>query len=172
MKSRQPKLVTAEGLMEYALRLLGGRACSTGELRQKLRRKAENPDDIEGVLGRLKELGYLNDKRFADAYATARLENQGFGKMRVLRDLRQRRVAPAVAEQAVQHVFEDTDEIKLIEEFLRRKFRGDDLARTLADEKKLAAAYRRLRYAGFGAGNSIRVLKRHAAKAEELEESD
>ncbi len=158
--------------MEYALRLLGGRACSTGELRQKLRRKAENPDDIEGVVARLKELGYLNDKRFADAYATARLENQGFGKMRVLRDLRQRRVAPGVAEQAVQHVFEDTDEIKLIEEFLRRKFPRDDLARTLADEKKLAAAYRRLRYAGFGAGNSIRVLKRYAAKAEELEESD
>ncbi|MGH9666137.1 MAG: recombination regulator RecX, partial [Bryobacteraceae bacterium] len=67
MRSRQPKLLAAEGLMNYAVRVLGGRALSTGELRQKLLRKAENAADIDGVLARLKELGYLNDKRFADA---------------------------------------------------------------------------------------------------------
>lgn len=170
MRSRKSKLLAAEELMSYAVRLLGGRALSTGELRQKLLRKAEKAGDIEGVLVRLKELGYLNDKRFADAYAAARLENQGFGKMRVLRDLRQRRVAPVVAEKAVQQAFEQTDEIALIEKFLERKFRTADLARLLADEKKLASAYRRLRLAGFGAGNSIRVLKRYASRAEELED--
>ncbi|MEO7144053.1 MAG: regulatory protein RecX [Bryobacteraceae bacterium] len=163
------KPLTAEKLMEYALRLLGGRALSIGELRDKLGRRAEKPDDIDPVLARMKELGYLNDVRFADAYAAARLENQGFGRMRVLRDLRQRRVAPVVAERAVEQVFQDTDEAALIEEFLRRKFRGTDLPRAMKDEKKLASAYRRLRYAGFSSGASIRVLKRYAARAEELE---
>jgi regulatory protein len=172
MRSRQPKLLKSDELMGYAVRALGGRALSSGELRQKLLRRAENAADIDGVLGRLKDLGYLNDKRFADAYAAGRLENQGFGKMRVLRDLRQRRVAPAVAEKAVQQAFEETDEIALIEKFLERKFRGGDLARTLSDERKLASAYRRLRLAGFGAGNSIRVLKRYAARADELEDTE
>lgn len=172
MRSRQPKLLAGEELMNYAVRVLGGRALSSGEMRQKLLRKAENAAEIDGVLSRLKDLGYLNDKRFADSYATARLENQGFGRMRVLRDLRQRRVAPAVAEKAVQQVFEETDEVALIESFLERKFRGRDLAATLADEKKLASAYRRLRLAGFGAGNSIRVLKRYAARAAELEDAE
>jgi regulatory protein len=87
-----------------------------------------------------------------------------------LRDLRQRRVAPALAEQAVKRAFRETDEIELIEAYLRRKLRGKDLGSWLADDKNLASAYRRLRYAGFSGGNSIRVLKRYAERAGELEE--
>ena len=169
MAVRKPKLLDRDGLYEYALRTLGGRAYSLGELREKLRRRAAAVEDIDGVLARLKDAGYLNDRRFADNYAAARLENQGFGKGRVLRDLRQHRVAPALAEQAVQRAFQDTDEVTLIESFLARKYRGKNLGTFLAEEKNLAAAYRRLRYAGFGAGASIRVLKRYASRAEELE---
>jgi hypothetical protein len=40
----------------------------------------------------------------------------------------------------------------------------------LGEEKHLASAYRKLRLAGFSSGNSIRVLKCHAAEAEKLEE--
>jgi regulatory protein len=169
MAGRKPKLLDRDHLYEYALRTLGGRAYSLGELREKLRRRAAAVEDIEGVLGRLKEHGYLNDKRYADNYAAARLENEGFGRGRVLRDLRQHRVAPALAEQAVQRVFQDTDEVALIESFLARKYRGKDLGKFLGEEKNLAGAYRRLRYAGFGAGTSIRVLKRYASRADELE---
>jgi regulatory protein len=97
--------------------------------------------------------------------------------MRVLRDLRQRRVAPKLAEQVTEKTYEQTDETKLIEEFLRRKFRGKQLSTFLSDEKNLAGAFRRLRYAGFSAGQSIRVLKRFASQPEvldalESEESD
>jgi regulatory protein len=169
MATRKPKLLDAQELMDYALRCLGGRAYSIGEIRSKLQRRAVESGSVEEVLGRLKQAGYLNDQRFADGYATARLENQGHGKMRVLRDLRQRRVAPAVAEKAVDGAFRETDEATLIEEFLRRKYRGKRLETLLAEEKHLAAAYRRLRYAGFSASNSIRVLKRFAAAAEALE---
>src|ERR1700682_1240247 len=104
MAVRKPKLLDRDGLYEYALRTLGGREYSLGELREKLRRRAEVVEDIEAVLVRLKDAGYLNDRRFADNYAAARLENQGFGKGRVLRDLRQHRVAPAVAAQGGQLV--------------------------------------------------------------------
>jgi regulatory protein len=169
MAGRKPKLLDRDHLYEYALRTLGGRAYSLGELREKLRRRAAEAEDIEGVLGRLKEHGYLNDKRYADNFAAARLENEGFGRGRVLRDLRQHRVAPALAAQAVQRVFQDTDEVALIESFLARKYRGKDLGKFLGEEKNLAGAYRRLRYAGFGAGTSIRVLKRYASRADELE---
>jgi regulatory protein len=172
MPSRQPKLLPAEKLLEYGVRLLGGRAFSSGELRQKLRMKAEKKEDADLTIARLKDLGYLNDKRFAESFATARVENQGFGKMRVLRDLRQKRVAPKVAESAVSQAFEGSDEAAMIEAYLQRKFRGADLGATLQDEKKLASAFRRLRNAGFSAGNSIRVLKKFAARAEELESLD
>jgi regulatory protein len=169
MTKRKPKLFQNAELLNYAVRALGGRAHSTGELREKLRRRAERAEDVEAVLAKLKELGYLDDKRFAESYAAARLENQGLGKMRVLRDLRQRRIAPQLAEQVTEKTYQETDETKLIEEFLKRKYRGKKLGEFLGEEKNLAAAYRRLRYAGFSAGASIRVLKRYARQAEELE---
>ena len=169
MTKRKPKLFQEPELFNYAVRALGGRAHSAGELREKLRRRAERPEDVEAVLAKLKELGYLDDRRFAESYARARLENQGLGKIRVLRDLRQRRVAPKLAEQVTENTYQDTDETELIEDFLKRKYRGKKLPEFLSEEKNLAAAYRRLRYAGFGAGPSIRVLKRYAKQAEELD---
>ncbi len=89
--------------------------------------------------------------------------------MRVLRELRQKRVAPKLAEQVTEQTFQDTNETDLIEAFLKRKYRGKQLGPFLAEEKNLAAAFRRLRYAGFSAGTAIRVLKRYASRAEELE---
>jgi regulatory protein len=169
MAKRQPQPLDREKLLNVALRALGGRAHSAGELRDKLRRRAQNNEDVDAVLAKLKEAGYLNDQRFAENYASARLQNQGLGKMRVLRDLRQRRVAPKLAEQVTDKTYEQTDEAKLIEEFLRRKFRGKDLGKYFSEDKNLAGAFRRLRYAGFSAAQSIRVLKRFASQPEVLD---
>ncbi len=169
MAERGPRRLDAEALYAYALRALGARAHASGELRMKLARRAEREEDVDAVLARLKERGYLNDRQFAESFSTWRLENEGFGKTRVIQDLRKRRVAPKLAEQAVSKVYAATDEPALIEEFLRRKFRGRALDEYLAEPKHLAAAYRRLRAAGFGSGNVIRVLKRFAAEAERLE---
>lgn len=166
---RAPKGLDAEALWDFALKSLGQRALSAGELREKLRRKANDPDQVPAVMARLKEYGYLNDKQMADAFASSRRDNRGFGKMRVLRDLQQRRVAPGLAREAVDQAFAGTDEVVMIEEFLARKYRATNLPQLLGDEKKLASVYRRLRTAGFSSGASIRVLKRHAAQADELE---
>jgi regulatory protein len=169
MAKRQPQPLDRDKLLNVALRALGGRAHSSGELREKLRRRAENNEDVDVVLAKLKESGYLNDRQFAESYAAARLQNQGLGKIRVLRDLRQRRVAPKLAEQVTEQTYQKTNEADLIEEFLRRKFRGKDLGVFLGEEKNLAGAFRRLRYAGFSAGQSIRVLKRFANQPEVLD---
>jgi SOS response regulatory protein OraA/RecX len=89
--------------------------------------------------------------------------------MRVLRDLRQKLVAPKLAEQVVEQTFRETDETQLVEAWLERKYRGKPLSTLLADQKKLASVFQRLRYAGFSAAVSIRVLKRYAVEAEQLE---
>jgi regulatory protein len=169
MAQRTPQRLEREALFEYALRSLSARAQSMGELRQKLERRAAHTDDIPQVLARLKEYGYLDDRRYAEAIAVSRLENQGLGKARVLNDLRKRRVAPALAEKAVVDAYRDTDETELIEAYLRRKYRNVAFESFLAEPKNLAAAYRRLRTAGFTSANSVRVLKRFAAEPEMLD---
>ncbi len=172
MRPKRPAKLDSEALWQYALRALASRALSMGELREKLRARAQSADDIAAVVARLKDYGMLDDRKLAESYASARRENQGFGRHRVLRDLRGRRVAPAVAEKAVAQVFEGSDETSLVEAFLARKYRNVDLAAHLADPRKLAAAYRRLRYAGFSGGVAIRVLRRYSESAESLEDGD
>jgi len=172
MPGYRPRLLDATELWNYALKILGMRALSTGEVRQKLTRKAANPEDVGSTISRLRDSGYLNDTNFAESYARARREGQGFGKMRVLRDLRQRRVAPGVASKAVEGAFADANETEMIENFLARKYRTVDLGAFLQEDRNLRAAYRRLRYAGFSSGASIRVLKRYAAQADELERDE
>ena len=104
-------------------------------MREKLRRRAQSDEDVDAVLAKLKESGYLNDRSFAENYAAARLQNQGLGKMRVLRDLRQRRVAPKLAEQVTEQTYQKTNEPDLIEEFLLRKYRGKKLHDFLSEER-------------------------------------
>jgi regulatory protein len=172
MAQRTPKRLDANGLMAFAAQALSTRALTISELRDKLARRAAEAGDVDEILARLKEAGYLNDQRFAESYAGWRRDDGGFGKTRVLRDLMARRVAPAVARQAAESAFQGADEVAMIEKFLARKYRGKDLGALLKEEKNLAAAYRKLRTSGFSTGNSIRVLKRFAAQAELLEETE
>lgn len=170
-RSKKPKL-DAEALWGYALRLLGGRAMSSGEARQKIAAKAAEPKDVDAVLSKLKEYGYLNDERFAESYATARRDTQGFGKFRVVQDLRKRRVAPALAERVTTDAYADVDETEQASQYLERKYRAKNLPEFLREEKNLASAFRRLRAAGFGSGPAIRALKRHSRIADQLEDSE
>jgi regulatory protein len=172
MARQTPKRLDQAGLMTFAARALSARALTVSELRDKLKRRAADPADVDPVLARLKEAGYLNDQRFSESYASWRRDDGGFGKTRVLRDLMARRVAPAVARQAAETAYQGTDEIAMIEAFLARKYRGKDLRALLQEEKNLASAYRKLRTSGFSTANSIRVLKRYAAQAELLEDSE
>lgn len=166
---RKPAKLDLDGLINYAGRSLAQRAQSMGELRTRLKQRAARPEDVAEAIARLKDAGFLNDKKFADSFANWRRDNQGLGQARVMRDLLTRRVAPAVAKQAIQVAYAGVDEIGLIESFLARKYRGKDLGQFLIEEKNLAAAYRKLRTAGFSPGNSIRVLKKYAAETERLE---
>lgn len=165
-----PKPLELDGLMNYAARALSARALSMNELRTRLKRRAARAEDVDEAISRLKAAGFLDDRRFADLFAGSRRDNQGLGKAKVVRDLMARRVAPELARKAVDSAYAGADELAMIERFLERKYRGKDLGELLKQEKHLASAYRKLRTAGFSAGNSIRALKQHAAGAERLEE--
>ena len=169
MEKRKPRRLDAGALWEYALKSLGARAHSIGELREKLRRRAERAGDIDGVLARLKEYQYLDDRRYAESFASARLSNEKLGRTRVIRELRARRVAPAVAERTVEKVYQGVAEEALIEDWIRRKYRMAPREGLFQDRKDLAAAYRRLARAGFRTGEILKVLKRFAKDPELLD---
>lgn len=169
---RKPKKLNSEGLWEYALRALGQRAHSSNELRQKLSRRAATPSDVAATMDKLKEYGMTDDRKYSEAFAASRLQNQGFGQFRVLRELRSKRVAEGVAKPAIEKAYSGKNEQELIESFLARKFRGKNLREFLQDRKNLASVYRRLRTAGFSSPGVFAVLKKHAKSIEEWDEEE
>ncbi len=167
---KSPRKFASEELFEYAVKCLGTRAYSTGDLRSKLRNRAADPPDVDAAIARLKDIGYLNDQRFAENFAQARVENEGFGRMRVLSDLRARRVAGTIAEQAVEQALDGRSEAELIDAWIERRMPSLAGSAGIEDDRKLASAYRRLRRAGFTSRAILGALKRRAALPELLEE--
>ncbi len=157
-RSKKPKPLDAAKLFDYAVAALSARALTQGELRQRLRRRAADAGDVEPTIARLKDYGYLNDRRFAETYARLRLENQGLGRYRVLRDLKARRVAPQLAEKVVAEAYREVNEDALIRAYLARKLRRQDPAQLTPS--RLATLYRSLLRAGFTGAGIRRVLSK------------
>jgi regulatory protein len=157
-----PKKLDPEGLWNYALRLLAQRPYSIAELKTKLARRSDSGSVVAETLAKLREYGMADDEKFSEAFASSRLQNDGFGRSRILRDLRVKRVPRPIAEKAVEKTFEKTEEAELAAQFLVRKYRNKNLAELLKDQKQFAGAYRRLRVAGFSSSVSISLLKQYA----------
>jgi regulatory protein len=169
MEERRPRPLDGEALWTYALKLLGAQARSTGEMREKLLRRAERSIDVETAIARLKDAGYLDDHRFAEAFASARLANDKLGRAKVIQDLRQRRIAPALAAETVRAVYEGVADQALIEAWIRHKYAKAPREGLFASQKDMASAYRRMQQAGFPSGEILRALKRFAKNPDLLD---
>ena len=118
--------------MTRALNVLGYRARSEGELRERLERAGYAARTVEAVVGRLGELGYLDDEEFARN--AAREKSRRYGPRRILVDLRRSGVDDAVAREAVEGEFSgDDDETRAASRAAERRYnkgeRSDALAR-------------------------------------------
>jgi regulatory protein len=142
-------------LYEAAVRALARRARSVNEVRRLLERRKAAKQDVEAVLKRLRDNGYLDDARFARSFAAFRIESEGFGSRRVRRDLAARRVHPELIEKAVAGAYEDVDERKLLRDYLRRKLR---LTKPPEKPSAVASLYRRLLRAGFASDTIVKEL--------------
>ena len=74
-----------------ALNYLNARMCSCSSMRDYLRRKGHDDEEIEPLIEELKEYHYLDDERYAIAFMEAGFE-KGRGIERIRRELRQKGV--------------------------------------------------------------------------------
>jgi regulatory protein len=96
--------------MSRALHFLGYRARSEKELRDRLRRYGYGEETVEGVVGRLKELGYLDDEEFARL--AAREKARRYGPRKVLGELRKSGVDAELAQDVVDEEFAGRSELE------------------------------------------------------------
>lgn len=92
-----------------AMNYLGSKARSAHEVRQRLERKGFGAETCEHVLGRLEELGYLDDADYARRYAESRFRSKGYGPRRIQQELRRRGITGAIAEAAIAELLGEVD---------------------------------------------------------------
>jgi regulatory protein len=168
-KSRPP--LGEESLERLALHYVGRYATTRAKLRSYLLRKIrergwEGPQaDIEGLVGRLAELGYVDDRAFAEARGAA-YQRRGYGERRLDQALKAAGIEAADSETARAAARETALEAAL--RFARRKRIGPFAAAELdrdARQKAFAAMLR--------AGHPVDVARRVVnASPGDIPESD
>ena len=153
---RKKDSAQSENPFQLALRYLGTRAYSVAELKQKLRRKEIPAAEIDETVVRLKQLGFLDDRRLAEHYASWLTRNCAFGRFRVERELKARRVDPRAVEPAVDQAFRESDEKTLLERALDRKMRGLRLPLT---RSRLFSLCNSLRRKGFRSDDIMKAVR-------------
>jgi regulatory protein len=96
--------------MNRALHFLGYRARSRREVRDRLRRYGYGEETVEGVVGRLEDLGYLDDEEFART--ATREKARRYGPRRVSADLRRSGVDAELAQNVVDEEFAGKSELE------------------------------------------------------------
>ena len=155
------KTYSEDELYEYAVGALARRMRTVAELKRLMRARVEEAESeygqtlIELVIRRLKDQGYLNDSQYAAYYSSMRRDNQKFGRMRVVTELRTRGVHVAVIEKAIEGAYDGVSEEKQAREYLRKK-----RLEKPKDQKQTARIFRQLARAGFGTKTILTILKK------------
>jgi regulatory protein len=155
------KSYSEDELYEYAVAALARRMRTVAELKRLMRARVEDAESeygqtlIELVIRRLKDQGYLNDSQYAASFSSMRRDNQKFGRMRVITDLKVKGVHGDVIEKAVNATFDSVNEEKQAREYLRKKRMEKP-----KDQKQAARIFRQLMRAGFGTRTIFTILKK------------
>jgi regulatory protein len=162
------KIDTEEELYEYAVEALARRMRTVAELKRLLRQKVQADSEfgqtlVELIIRRLKDQGYLNDAKYAAAYSSFRRDNEKFGRMRVVTDLKVKGVHSDVIDAAVSAAFDEVNEETLARAYLERK----RLAKP-KDQKQAARIFRQLVRAGFRSKTIFAILKKWDVDEETL----
>jgi regulatory protein len=142
---------------------------TVAELKRMMRARVEDAESeygetlIELVIRRLKDQGYLNDSQYAASFSSLRRDNQKFGRMRVVTDLKAKGVHGAVIEKAVNVAFDGVNEEKQAREYLRKK-----RLEKPKDQRQAARIFRQLARAGFGTKTIFAILKKWDVDEETL----
>ena len=144
--------------MTRALNLLGYRARSEGEMRERLGRYGYAPETVEAIIGRLEELAYLDDEEFARQ--KAREKAKRYGPRRVSADLMKSGVGRELASRAVAEEFEGRSELEDARSAASRRYNGG------GSEAEARRVYGFLARRGYSAGVCAEVAKEHRGTAQ------
>lgn len=153
--------VNSNRAFNKAADLLSRRDHSSKELLQKLRQKGYS-EGAEEAIERLSDLGYIDDRRFAERYADELRRIKKFGKRRIWDELYRKGIDGEIIDEIVSEIEFDNDELVSI---IERKY-----MRNLGDEKGVRKTIAALTRMGYSFGEIKEAL--NAVTTEDVAEED
>lgn len=132
------------------MRLLARREHTRAELRRKLLARAQEGEDVEGLLDELTRRGWLSDARFAEQAARAKAKR--FGPLKLAHYLKSRGVDDAAIADGLRGA--GADGVASVEAVWRTRFHAPP-----ADEREKLRQVRFLQGRGFAIDDVFRFFK-------------
>jgi regulatory protein len=154
VKAEEP-VDPAQRAKDICLRLLQFRPRTRVELRQALARKGIDAETAEQVLGRLGEVGLIDDKAFAEVWVRSRHTYEGLGRQAIAAELRRKGVDSAVTAEAIDAVDYDAEEERA-RQLVRKKL---GTMSTADDTTKIRRLVGMLARKGYTQGMAYRVVR-------------
>lgn len=135
----------------------GAEQCSS-DIYDKVLKKGFSRDVADRIVGYLVKNEYIDDARFARAYAADKVKFAGWGKIKIRMYLKAKKMSDAIISQALEYV-DAKDYAEALTKVLAAKARGLDLSE-VKDRQKL---YRHLASRGFETSLIIPAIRNHIA---------
>lgn len=137
-----------------AAKYLASRIRSTGELREHLKKKGYQEDEIQQVVHDFTELHYLNDENYCEQYIRY-AQNKGRGATRIWQELAKKGIDRDIIQFAIEDYVDQEEEFQRALEQAEKTLAGKPL-----DEKMKGRIGRRLTSLGYSMDIIYKVLGR------------
>ena len=143
-----------------ALRILGARSMSRGEISERLRSKGESDETAEDTADWLERIGAINDAEYA-GQIVRHYASRGYGRGRIKDELYRRKIPREMWDEALSGIPEQDD---VIDRLIEQKLRGKT-----PDRAELKRVSDMLMRRGFSWDEVKSALRRYGESAEEYE---
>jgi regulatory protein len=156
-------------VFQRAIKLLSAKSRSIAELRELLMQgRGASKVDVEEVLARLTEYGYLDDERYAVSYAAAKVRLRPVGRRRLKQELALKQIPKETVEQALDQVFDETAESELIDRAIEKRVRLRGQPTNRDEAKKLFEHLLRQGFPFELVSEKVRAIAQRGIEDEEL----
>ena len=108
-------------ILDFALNLLSYRMRSKVELMHRLKRKNFNEDGIYSVMEKLETKGYVDDQKFARAFAREKVRRKLIGPMALRSEFSVHRLDPDILEYTLKKTYDEFPEHTLMDQLLEKR---------------------------------------------------
>lgn len=121
MEPTKPRKITDEKVaLAKAEHFCAYQERSQQEVRDKLYEWGLWPDAVENIITKLIETNFLNEERFAYAYARGKFNQKGWGRNKIKQGLKFKRVTDALIKKSLKQIDGD-DYLAMLEKILQKK---------------------------------------------------